>query len=231
MSRAGPKTLEAIQPDHFRIYQELLSPSEQYKLLQCALKKLDDVRGVSRAIKRRRKELGVVCSPTTFSGEVSRAFLSADCYEFDQGHYDGVIRDYRESHISSWPDDVQPILGKVISLMPGAPPLSSVQTHVLHLSATGEILPHIDNVEASGNVILGISLGATRMLRLQHKELRDTRESIDVRLESGSVYVQSDSVRYNFVHSISLPLIEGTAGQRVSIMIRDLLKGKSPYLS
>jgi alkylated DNA repair protein alkB family protein 7 len=65
------------------------------------------------------------------------------------------------------------------------PPDSS--THVLHLSPQGAILPHVDNVDASGQTIVGASLGATRVLRLEHKE---TGEGWDVLLPSGSVYIQ-----------------------------------------
>lgn len=76
--------------------------------------------------------------------------ISADALY--QGHYDGVIRNYRESHVSSWQEIAHPILGKLLALMPGNPTLGSVQTHALHLASSGEILPHVDNVEASGGV-------------------------------------------------------------------------------
>ena len=42
-------------------------------------------------------------------------------------------------------------------------------THLLHLSPEGEILGHVDNTEASGGVILGVCLGADRILRLSEK--------------------------------------------------------------
>lgn len=81
--------------------------------------------------------------------------------------------------------------------------------HALQLGTTGEILPHVDNLEASGGMdlvasvlelclltlsivgtILGISLGSPRVLRLQHASGSDDQH-IDVLLESGSIYVQS----------------------------------------
>jgi alkylated DNA repair protein alkB family protein 7 len=59
----------------------------------------------------------------------------------------------------------------------------------LHLSAEGEILPHIDNVEASGPHILGVSLGATRIMQMDDKEA-GAELGLDVLLPSGTVYVQ-----------------------------------------
>lgn len=60
--------------------------------------------------------------------------------------------------------------------------------HALHLAPTGRIDPHVDNLDASGSVILGVSLGADRILRLQSEN--DKRDGWEVFLKSGSVYVQ-----------------------------------------
>lgn len=60
---------------------------------------------------------------------------------------------------------------------------------MLHLSSAGEILPHVDNIEASGCHILGVSLGSTRIMRMEDKD-RQHEVGFDVLLPSGSVYVQ-----------------------------------------
>lgn len=62
------------------------------------------------------------------------------------------------------------------------------QTHVLHLAATGEIKPHVDSIGASGSWILGLSLGAERVMRLEHVD--NPHDVFDVLLPSGSVYLQ-----------------------------------------
>jgi alkylated DNA repair protein alkB family protein 7 len=106
-----------------------------------------------------------------------------------QGHFDGVIRYYREARVtdaqwSSFPDPtLQNTLARMRSLMPPQTPL---QTHVLHLSKRGEILPHIDNVEASGSIILGVSLGAARVLQLTD----DEGNLYSHLVEPGSCYIQ-----------------------------------------
>ncbi|OXG34879.1 hypothetical protein C359_06336 [Cryptococcus neoformans Bt120] len=116
---------------------------------------------------------------------------------------------------------------------PSLPPAGTL-THILHLAPMGAILPHVDNLEASGRVILGVSLGAERTLRLRRKfgdgEQGTDGEGWDVRLGSGSVYIQRDSIRYGYEHSI-LPFDDPSSiwdgeklesGHRISIMIRDV---------
>ena len=122
-----------------------------------------------------------------------------------------MISGYRETTLSAWPEspyygthDLQHILDKLYSLLPvherasgaDAPPLgcpSHLLSHILHLSANGYILPHVDNVEASAGTIAGISLGVERELVLQRNSEADTvsrRQEIRLRLPPGSAYVQ-----------------------------------------
>jgi alkylated DNA repair protein alkB family protein 7 len=108
-----------------------------------------------------------------------------------------VIHDYRETLLSSLPPSPSPslttLLARLYSLLPGLSfdtnslPPQGTSTHLLHLSPKGAILPHVDNLEASGSVILGLSLGAERTLRLKKK---DGAGGWEVKLPSGSVYLQ-----------------------------------------
>ncbi|KAG9006062.1 hypothetical protein FRB94_001043 [Tulasnella sp. JGI-2019a] len=236
-SHITAKALDGVPIQSFRIFTNFLSDTEQLKLLKGSLKRLDEIRGVSRTAKQRRRALarqtGDHASLTTGSEPrmLPDCFLPEDCYEFSEAHFDDVIHDYRESHVSNWPDDLQQILSKVLTLIPpGNLDLSSVQSHVLHLAPSGVILPHIDNLEASGGTILGVSLGATRIMRLQHKDNVDGTEWVDVLLESGSVYVQTENVRYDFKHSIQTSgIFRGkmlVPGHRLSIMMRDLYESR-----
>jgi alkylated DNA repair protein alkB family protein 7 len=99
-----------------------------------------------------------------------------------------VIRYYREMHVSSWPEDQNSSLSLILARLQGLYPTSNVQTHLLHLSSKGEILEHVDNIEASGTWILGVSLGAARVLRMVSTS--DPEDSFEVLLQSGSVYIQ-----------------------------------------
>jgi alkylated DNA repair protein alkB homolog 7 len=96
--------------------------------------------------------------------------------------------------VSNWDDEEDPILksalGRLETLYPNA---GTTQTHLLHLASNGEILPHVDNIGASGSWILGVSLGSERILRMESVE-NDVdgvpRCMFDVLLSSGSVYTQ-----------------------------------------
>jgi alkylated DNA repair protein alkB family protein 7 len=112
-----------------------------------------------------------------------------------QGHFDQVIVKFRETRITQeqWPDkeNVLPILSQITSLLPPVP----LQTHILHLATEGHILPHVDNVQASGSFILGVSLGAPRILRLEKVDPNPSQHANDIRvcdllLEPGSLYIQ-----------------------------------------
>ena len=141
--------------------------------------------------------------------------------------------------VSTWDDEKDPVfrsaLGRLGTLCPNA---GSTQTHLLHLASDGEILPHIDNADASGSWILGVSLGSDRVLRMESVETDSdcsARHTFDVTLPSGSVYIQRcetrlsvvlllthwrDDVRYNYKHSILCTEQGASRGQRLSIMVR-----------
>lgn len=106
-------------------------------------------------------------------------------------YYDTVLPGREQS---SSPDSDQPF----------EQPLQT-STHALHLAPEGYILPHVDNVDASGTVIIGVSLGAERILRLEEAEQEGRKVNIvhrgwDVLLKTGSLYLQKyvgsgDSIR------------------------------------
>jgi alkylated DNA repair protein alkB family protein 7 len=90
--------------------------------------------------------------------------------------------------VTSWPtgdEGLNTVLDRLYSLCP----TQDIQTHLLHLASHGEILPHVDNISASGSWIVGISLGAERTLRMDGP-LEERHRTFDVPLPSGSVYLQ-----------------------------------------
>ncbi|KAJ7632175.1 hypothetical protein FB45DRAFT_989770 [Roridomyces roridus] len=203
----------ALPPQDFEFIPDFLSLTDQRILLSAALQKLDSME--SSGYRRRRKawvSARHTTHPTT-SNPLRDIFFPDECYNFEEGHFDGVIRNYREIHLTSWPDI--PGLPSVLERLGSLLPSRDVQTHLLHLASNGEIFPHVDNLEASGTWILGVSLGSQRLLRLEGPE----NESFEVLLPSGSVYIQRDSLRFNYKHSIPLK-DNGRDGQRVSVMIR-----------
>ncbi|KAG8698522.1 hypothetical protein FRC08_005869 [Ceratobasidium sp. 394] len=225
LSRPTLAELATLPAHSFVVYPQFLSTDEQAVLLKSALTKL--------GVKRRRRSS---CAPPTLVTNdypLHELFGQDADYDFEEGHFDGVIRDYREMTVSAWPTSSPAGLADVLLRLyhlvdplhtPAAPGIvtpPNVQTHVLHLASTGFILPHVDNLEASGSMIAGVSLGDTRVLRMTRGE-----ETFDVLLESGSVYVQRDDIRYRWKHEIPntstfRDRVVGNGGQRLSVMLRD----------
>ena len=120
-------------------------------------------------------------------------------------------------HVSTWDSDreLQSVLGKLETLYP--PAEHGTQTHILHLASEGDIFPHVDNVEASGTWIMGVSLGATRRLCLEPVEQDDQAagKGYETVLPSGSVYIQRCASRGNVSPcSLGAHLVSGSTRQR-----------------
>jgi alkylated DNA repair protein alkB family protein 7 len=193
-------------PPDLYFWPKYLTSEEQRTLLAACLHKLDNIESRQARKKRRdfwksnrvgpKSSLVEMFAPDELyefeearSNQLPCFSKRLTCYVHMQGHYDGVIRYFREMHLSSWPvaefGGLQPILDRLYSLCP----TPAVQTHLLHLASHGEILPHIDNIEASGSWILGISLGAERILRIQRAD-KQKGGTHCLTLHSGSIYLQ-----------------------------------------
>lgn len=206
---------------NFRLHQEFFSHKEQTQLLAVSLAALDAQE--SRRYKRLREKH--VRPQLTDDTPLQDVFYPDSCYKFAQGHFDAVIHDYRERLVEAGPADLEqyrPGVSRLFDKLRPLYPSQDIQMHLLHLATTGEIHPHVDNLEASGSWILGVSLGSPRFLRLESEGC----EPFEVLLPSGSVYVQRDDVRFNYKHSILKPETTDNSAsnhQRLSIMIRDRL--------
>ncbi|KAH8117294.1 hypothetical protein DFH11DRAFT_1541595 [Phellopilus nigrolimitatus] len=192
------KDAKAPESSLFTFHPFFFSTREQRILLQSSLKKLDSVDPTLRARRRRARRSSPNTSAFTLNPNPESALESiSDLFQPDEITSQGITPDVK------------------------------TQTHILHLGAEGEIFPHVDNLEASGSWILGVSLGAPRTLRME--KVGDAEDSFEVLLPSGSVYIQRDAMRFEYKHSITknkefrgeVP----TEGQRISIMIRDLKLG------
>ena len=72
--------------------------------------------------------------------------------------------------------------------------------HILDLDKNGVIKPHIDSVKFCGQIIGGLSLLSTSVMRLVHEDNPDL--VVDVLLKRRSLYVMKDLARYKFTHAI-----------------------------
>ncbi|KAF9388981.1 Alpha-ketoglutarate-dependent dioxygenase alkB 7, mitochondrial [Podila verticillata] len=163
---------------------------------------------------------------------------------YEDGHFDGVITRYRECSASDWgappslssqgaeqkerqtPSEVL----QAIKLHYFPQDWKWVAPHILELEAgKGGIKPHVDHLEASGQVVAGICLGSTAVMELIHD--KDPSKSFRVLLPKGCFYFQRDSVRYQYKHGIPIELedhqFKGTVypkEKRISVMLRNALE-------
>ncbi|KAF8436885.1 hypothetical protein L210DRAFT_3406500 [Boletus edulis BED1] len=212
------RSSNGLLPDGFTFFPRFFDTHERQLLLTAALSQLD----ATENIRARRLQIDYRArNPISDSDPDEHLFLPDCCYTFHEGHYDNVIRDYREMRLTSWPESefrgLTPVLDRLRALYPSR----NTQTHLLHLASSGEIFPHIDNTSASGKWILGVSLGSTRILRME-SPTSAVSERFDIPLPSGSVYLQRDDIRYHWRHAILPSIDRGMAkcAQRISIMIR-----------
>ncbi|GAA5970397.1 hypothetical protein JCM11641_001694 [Rhodosporidiobolus odoratus] len=174
-------------------------------------------------------------------------FMDDEAYAWEEGHFDGVIKQYREMLVGdgAWGEageegELARVLKKVYSLLPAPSSSSPTSTptnppshlimHLLHLSSNGAIYPHVDNVEAFGRSIVGVSLGSERVMRF--KQVSEPQEGtskagpsdFEVLVEPGSAYVQAEPLRTHYTHEVLGAAewegrkVEGS--QRLSIMLR-----------
>lgn len=119
-------------------------------------------------------------------------------YQFD--HWDGAIQGYKETEKEEWNEENRKILQRLhkFSFPVECPPTKLV--HVLDLSKTGFIKPHVDSIKFCGSIIAGISLLSSSVMRLAMEENKNVY--VDVLLRRRSLYVMSGLVRYQFTHEI-----------------------------
>jgi alkylated DNA repair protein alkB homolog 7 len=96
--------------------------------------------------------------------------------------------------------------------------------HAIDLHETGALNAHVDSVRFSGNVVAGLSLLTSSIMRFSLADA--TKGSIDLWLPPRSLYVMSGVSRFDYKHEL-LPsggLFKGAPverGRRLSIIFRD----------
>lgn len=220
---------DRYEPTDLVLFPRFLNDQEQRLVMEHSLRLLDK-------LERRPRARGPGPQPKVDTSPMAGSpFRGEQEYAFQAGHFDEVISGYREMQVtqfvppaSSSPDScsLQAILTKLQALFPASTTNPPPLLHLLHLSSQGKIDPHVDNLHASGNTILGLSLGSTRVMRLGLPSA-PIHSHLKVLLLPGSVYVQRDSVRYNLQHSIpSDEMFKNrriAGAQRLSLMLRNQL--------
>ncbi|XP_053617450.1 alpha-ketoglutarate-dependent dioxygenase alkB homolog 7, mitochondrial [Plodia interpunctella] len=121
-------------------------------------------------------------------------------YEFD--HWDNAIQGYRETEYSNWNPTNARVMSRVLATAFQTPAAGEAlpHAHVLDLASAGFIKPHIDAVRFCGEVIAGICLLSSAVMRLQHEKLPHLQ--VDALLERRAMYIMRGSARYVFTHAV-----------------------------
>lgn len=151
--------------------------------------------------------------------------------QYEEGHFDRVIKGYRECTVSSWDPSnsvevdenttfmhsiVNDMKAKIKEIVPGNAfdSQSFIAPHILDLrDGNSGINAHIDYLDASGGIISGLSLLSPAVMIFKFKEkyakaryvsqnLSDDQRSFKVLIPSNSLYIQWDELRYEFTHEI-----------------------------
>ena len=138
--------------------------------------------------------------------------------QYEPGHLDNVIHNYRECSLSN-PTDLTHLLIRAKLLFPQT---NWHDPHILQLKDDSYIDFHVDNVNASGNIIAGVCLNSDSVMVLKHV---DDGHTFNVFLPRRCLYYQLDDVRYNYSHAIPVFVdgFEFERRSRISILLRNMV--------
>lgn len=120
---------------------------------------------------------------------------------YEYAHWDNAIHGYRETEKRQWDSECTKILDRVREKAFSKNVRQLPSVHVLDLAEDGWIKPHVDSIKFCGDVIAGLSLLTSSIMRLTmvgyEKEI-----SKDYLLPRRSLYIMSGVARHKFNHEI-----------------------------
>ncbi|KAE9420847.1 hypothetical protein Angca_007205 [Angiostrongylus cantonensis] len=152
---------------------------------------------------------------------------------YEKAHWDDAIHLYREREHRKWSSPNEAVIQRMRDSSFPSDAQHITQVHVLDLHKDGLIKPHIDSVRYCGSVITGISLLSDAVMRLRHKDSKDSW-IVDLLLPRRSLYRMGEESRYDFTHEILSnddSVFDGKRvekSRRISIICRDLPKQHHP---
>jgi len=142
-------------------------------------------------------------------------FLSSShSRRYEKGHWDAVITDYKEVELLDQDTlgvdsqtaiervrqhliDAQYVNGDTVKWLP---------CHAIDLKRDGELKAHLDSTKFSGDIVAGISLLSSSIMRLKPDSGDDETQAesgwVDLLLPSLSLYVLSGVSRYRYSHEL-----------------------------
>ncbi|GAX20174.1 alkylated DNA repair protein alkB homolog 7 [Fistulifera solaris] len=155
---------------------------------------------------------------------------------YEKGHWDSVILQYKEVELAEEASAVNDVFERIRKELEPYKRMEApwLPCHAIDLRKDGELNEHVDSVRFSGDLVAGLSLLSSSIMRLKPDASTNPDESVkghvDLYLPSRSLYVLSGVSRYSYTHEL-LPgrsLFKGNAvdrDRRISIIFRDAKVG------
>mmetsp|Transcript_15085 Transcript_15085/g.19723 ORF Transcript_15085/g.19723 Transcript_15085/m.19723 type:complete len:255 (+) Transcript_15085:117-881(+) len=136
---------------------------------------------------------------------------------FERGHWDAVILQYKETelveHDGSLSHTTLDILTRIRSQLAKThfvkdPHLVWLPSHAIQLREDGDLKAHVDSVRFSGDLVAGLSLASSCIMRLKPAANEEGEEQdlskgfVDMLLEPRSLYAITGPSRYLYSHEL-----------------------------
>jgi alkylated DNA repair protein alkB family protein 7 len=153
-------------------------------------------------------------------------------------HWDSVIAGFREIELrvedeDQWPPELRVVTVRMQSTVTALldRPIEYLCPHLIDLSPTGRISPHVDSVKFSGGIIAGLSLQSTRIMRLQREGCHGDDDVVELLMRPRSLYLLTGEMRFDYAHEVlgagsRPPLLfpDNAPQRRISLVLRDKLQ-------
>lgn len=156
---------------------------------------------------------------------------------YERGHWDSAIQQYRETELVDEDENLKAILHPLRRFLEENHTRSSCSNgtksftgswlpcHTIDLDEKGSLNAHVDSIRFSGNLVAGLSLLSSSVMRLKPADAT-SHGSVDLYLPPWSLYVLSGVSRYEYTHELlpSGSFYQGNSverGQRLSVIFRD----------
>lgn len=154
---------------------------------------------------------------------------------YEKGHWDSVIVQYKEVELTEQTPTMKTIFERIRKeLEPYKRPEAAwLPCHAIDLHKDGELNAHVDSVRFSGDLVAGLSLSSSSIMRLKpdaESHNAPMEGHVDLYLPTCSLYVLSGIARYGYTHEL-LPSNATFSGEqvyrnrRLSIIFRDAKVG------
>lgn len=121
---------------------------------------------------------------------------------YEKGHWDSVICHYKEVELAA--EHCTTVVERIRTFLEPYT-LSEADwlpCHVIDLHPDGQLHAHVDSVRFSGNVVAGLSLLSSSIMRLKPADDSSGHHHVDLYLPPCSLYVLTGMARYEYTHEL-----------------------------